>query len=66
MEKRLKRIRIRFTRCGSQKRIYRHLKPGRYTFRVQVIGHASWDPKTVKRRFRIRCRRGTAGAGAGV
>ena len=53
VKKRLKRIKVRFKDCGPRKRVYKHLKPGRYTFRVRVIGAHSWDRKAAKRRFRI-------------
>ena len=51
--KRLKRTKVRFTTCGPRRRIYRHLKAGRYTFRVRVIGAESWDSRAAKHRFRI-------------
>ncbi len=53
VRKRLKRIKVRFKACGPRKHVYRHLKPGRYTFRVRAIGTTVWDRKAAKRQFRI-------------
>lgn len=54
VEKRLKRKKIHFRPCGPRKRIYKHLQPGRYTFRVRVVGPTTWDRTAAKRQFRIR------------
>jgi len=52
--KQIKR-RTQFKRCGPRKRVYQHLKPGRYVFRVRAVGaHAEEHRKAAKRRFRIR------------
>jgi len=41
-------------RCRSP-RTYKHLKPGRHSFRVRaVLAHRVFDSKPVKRKFRIR------------
>jgi hypothetical protein len=41
-----------FAKCTSPK-IYKHLKPGQYTFRVRAIGPGGHDPKPAERVFRL-------------
>jgi hypothetical protein len=45
--------RAKFRSCRSP-RNYRHLKPGRYTFKVRALGSAGADRTPARRRFRIR------------
>jgi alpha-tubulin suppressor-like RCC1 family protein len=45
--------RRRFSKCRSPKR-YKHLAPGRYTFRVRALDILGADPKPALRRFTIR------------
>jgi len=42
----------RFASCGSPK-AYKHLTPGRYTFKVEARGVGGVDPTPVVRPFRI-------------
>ena len=41
-----------FRRCSSPK-TYRHLKPGRYTFKARAKGPGGTDPTPARKRFRI-------------
>lgn len=43
----------RYRRCHSP-RVYRHLRPGSYTFRVRAVGPDGTDPSPAKRKFAIR------------
>lgn len=42
-----------FRRCSSPK-TYRHLKPGRYTFKARAKGPGGTDPTPARKRFRIK------------
>jgi hypothetical protein len=48
-----KKRRPRFTRCDSPHR-YRHLKPGRYTFRVRALDILGADAHPAKKKLRLR------------
>jgi hypothetical protein len=47
------RQKARFEPCRSPKS-YRHLEPGRYTFRVRAVGRRGRDPTPATSGFRIR------------
>jgi hypothetical protein len=47
-----KKPRAVFSSCASPK-TYRHLKPGRYTFKVRAVNSAGPDPTPKTRRFKI-------------
>jgi hypothetical protein len=53
-----------FRRCTSPRR-YRHLKPGRYLFRVRAIGPGGSDPTPAARWFRVRDRTSPRTRGVG-
>jgi hypothetical protein len=48
-----KRRKPRFSGCGSPRR-YRHLKPGRYVFRVRALDILGADASPAKRKFKLK------------
>jgi hypothetical protein len=52
----------RFKACAAR-RTYRHLRPGRYVFRVRSSGPGGTDPTPARREFRIRRRSGAPRSG---
>ena len=48
-----KRRKPRFSACGSPRR-YRHLKPGRYVFRVRALDILGADANPAKRKFKLK------------
>ncbi len=43
----------RFSACGAPKR-YKHLRPGRYTFKVRALDILGVDAQPASRRFKIK------------
>ena len=51
-----KKPKAKFSRCRSPK-TYKHLKPGRYTFKVRALNSAGIDPTPAHKAFKIRTKR---------
>ena len=50
--RRVKHSKPRFKDCRSPK-MYKHLKPGNYTFEVRTLGSGGSDPTPAKKNFKI-------------
>jgi DNA-binding beta-propeller fold protein YncE len=48
-----KKPKARFRSCHSPK-TYKHMKPGKYTFKVRAVGRGGTDPTPAKRKFKIK------------